>query len=224
MRGQRPHNPSSDYIVIDGIWFYKEKKGKYYMGNVKDESGKRHPVRAHVYVWEKYNGPVPKGCAVHHKDHDPRNNDISNLTLMYGSAHSSMHALEHADNSRENMLNVAIPAAAAWHKSEEGSEWHKQQYEKYTRELWGQEVTLVCQQCGKEYTTKHMKKTTSRFCSNNCKSAFRRASGVDNETRVCPICGSEFTCNKYSRQQVCGNNACIQAVRVPKIAGHHHRK
>lgn len=224
MRGSRPHNPSSDYIIIDGIWFYKEKKGKYYMGNVKDENGKRHPVRAHVYVWKKHYGDIPKGYVVHHKDHDPRNNDISNLELMPLTAHSSMHSLEHIDNSRENLLNAAIPAAATWHKSEEGNEWHKEQYEKYAREKWNQKIILICQQCGKEYETVHAKASRSRFCSNNCKSAFRRASAVDNETRMCAVCGKEYACNKYSRQKVCGNNDCIQAIRVPKIRGHHHQK
>ena len=59
MRGSRPHNPDADYIIIDDIWFYKETRGLYYLGNVPGDDGKRHPVRAHVYVWEKHNGPVP---------------------------------------------------------------------------------------------------------------------------------------------------------------------
>ena len=81
MRGSIPHNPTADHIVIDDIWFYKESRGKYYLGNVPKDDGKRHPVRAHVYVWEKYYGAVPEGFSVHHIDKNPRNNDISNLTL-----------------------------------------------------------------------------------------------------------------------------------------------
>lgn len=224
MRGQRPHKPNADYIVIDGIYFYKEGKGKYYLGNTPTVDGVRKAIRAHIYVWEKYNGPVPKGYAVHHIDHNPRNNDISNLELMDMKEHSSMHSLEHSDASRENMINVAIPAASLWHKSEEAKQWHREHFESVTREKWAKPITLVCQQCGKEYETMQMKHNTSRFCSNNCKSKWRRASGIDNETRKCVVCGNEFVCNKYSRQSTCGNNDCVQTFRKPKIVGVHHQK
>lgn len=213
MRGSRPHNPNADHIEIDGIWFYKEGRGKYYLGNVKDENGKPKPTRAHHYVWKKYNGEIPKGFAVHHIDHNPRNNDISNLVLMNMTEHASMHSLEHSDKSRENMLNNTIPAAALWHKSEDAAKWHRDHYEKITREKWMKPITLVCQQCGKEYETKQSKHSTSRFCSNNCRAKWRRASGVDNETRNCVICNAQFVCNRYSRQSTCGNKTCVKQLR-----------
>lgn len=224
MRGSRPHKPNAEYIVIDGIYFYKEGKGKYYLGNTPTVNGTRKAIRAHIYVWEKYNGAVPKGYAVHHIDHNPRNNDISNLVLMKISEHASMHSLEHIDKSRDNMLKTAIPAAAAWHKSNEAKEWHKQHYESTTREKWLKPVTKVCEICGKEYTTVQSTSAKSRFCSNNCKATFRRRSGADKAPRNCAVCGKEFICYKYSKQATCGNNDCIQTLRRPKIVGHRHQE
>lgn len=61
MRGSRPHNPNADYIIEDGIYFYKETNSGYYLGNVPIPGRKRkYPMRLHVYVWQKYNGEVPK--------------------------------------------------------------------------------------------------------------------------------------------------------------------
>lgn len=213
-------NPTADHQIVDGIAFYRENTGVgYYLGNVPDENGKKHAVRCHVYVWEKANGKVPDGYAVHHIDHNPANNDLSNLQLIKRGAHQSYHASLHKDKARENMDKSARPAAIKWHGSKLGREWHKEHYEEYTREQWMQPVTLTCQVCGKEYVTTHAKATTSRFCSNNCKSKFRRMSGVDNETRHCIICGAEYVCNKYSKQQTCGKRECANESQRRKKIG-----
>ena len=52
----------------------------------------------------------------------------------------------------------------------------------------------VCTNCGKEFVGQPGK---DRFCSNACKSAYRRKSGVDNVTRSCAFCGGPFIVNKY---------------------------
>ena len=52
----------------------------------------------------------------------------------------------------------------------------------------------------------------SSTATNNCKSAARRKSGIDNETRTCGQCGKEFVCNKYARKQHC-NSICAQRHR-----------
>ena len=194
---------TSNYLIIDGIYFYEARTGGYYSGNIKDADGKRHIKRAHIYVWEKYNGKVPKGYHVHHLDGNKANNDISNLALMSAFAHSSHHVLEHSDASRERMQSIVRPLAIQWHKSEAGSEWHKEHYEDSTRAIWSARITKTCEVCGKQFETNHASQNKARFCSNNCKSAFRRMSGVDNETRYCRICGKPFITNKYSRALLC---------------------
>lgn len=230
MRGQRPHNPDSDYIVIDDIWFYKEKRGRYYLGNVPGEDGKRHPVRAHVYVWEKHNGKVPEGFSVHHLDKNPKNNDISNLALMSYSAHSSYHAKDHADESRQRMDDIVRPAAVAWHKSEDGIEWHKQHYDEVTQKIWNTYVTKVCTVCGKEYQVKSCAAQKSMYCSEYCKnrSPERKAKNRERhkqnreyinshlEERICPICGTTFLAKKYYKTKCCSPECRGKAISLSR--------
>lgn len=218
-------NPIAEYQVIDNIYFYKETGSGYFLGNVPDSEGKKHPVRAHVYVWEKYNGKVPPMHSVHHIDRNKANNSIENLTLLSYSEHSSLHSKENAKQSSERMNTIARPKAIEWHKSEAGSAMHRKHYEDSTKAIWQERVTMVCEICGKEYETNHASMHKSRFCSNNCKAKFRRMSGVDNETRLCAICGSEFTCNKYSKQKTCGNKECAnESQRRIKIGKPRHQK
>lgn len=206
MRGSRPHNPTNDYVIVDGIYFYKENKSGYYLGNVKIPNRKRrYPMRLHNYIWQKYNGDIPKGYHVHHVDENKENNDISNLELLPSYAHLSLHAKENADLARENMLNVAQLAAAQWHSSEEGKEYHSNHYEQYTREKWMKPIVKVCEICGKEYITNQASAWKSKYCSNNCKATARRRSGTDKVPYTCPMCGKTYMKYKYSKATVCAD-------------------
>lgn len=49
-------------------------------------------VSIHRHVWEEANGPIPDGWHVHHIDHDPLNNDLSNLVAMPAEEHRAHHA------------------------------------------------------------------------------------------------------------------------------------
>ena len=51
-------------------------------------------VLLHRYVWEKFNGKIPKGFQVHHKDKNKRNWSIENLELVEISQHLRKHAVE----------------------------------------------------------------------------------------------------------------------------------
>lgn len=54
----------------------------------------RKDVHLHVLVWERANGPRPKGNSthIHHKDHDPLNYDLDNLELLSVSDHRRLHS------------------------------------------------------------------------------------------------------------------------------------
>jgi ribonucleotide reductase alpha subunit len=45
----------------------------------------------HRMVWEFYNGEIPEGHIVHHKDKNPSNNSIENLELLSAYEHQSEH-------------------------------------------------------------------------------------------------------------------------------------
>lgn len=187
------------YGTIDNIKFKKDKKTGYYLSGVVN--GKR--VRLHRYVWEKYNGKIPKGYDIHHIDHNKDNNEINNLEIISSRTHKKIHGIEMTEEQRErrrkNLNENARPKAIEWHKSDRAKEFHKEQYKVSLGAL--KPIKLICEYCGKEYYK--VSCGTNRFCSNNCKSAYRRKSGVDNETRKCIKCGKEYTCNKYSCRKMC---------------------
>lgn len=45
------------------------------------------------YIWEKYNGPIPDGYVIHHKDGNHRNHCLPNLQLMTRAEHIKIHRI-----------------------------------------------------------------------------------------------------------------------------------
>lgn len=211
------------YIEYDGKRFYEDGKG-YWIGQEMGPDGKPHRIRLHIYVWEKHNGPVPDGYDIHHIDHDTSNNEIENLVALPRSEHHKLHMEERDKSELTNILKtLAIPKAVYWHKSEQGREWHKQQYRQTLAPKWDERITVNCEYCGKQYQISPLMKEHSRFCSNNCKSAYRRASGIDNIERICAICGKPFITNKYSKAKVCSKD-CANISQSRKKTGVRHQK
>ena len=192
-----------ELACVDGYSFRIDKKTGYYLSSKKID-GKRK--RLHVYVWEKENGKVPKNFHVHHIDGNKDNNDISNLTLMARSVHEKYHGSKMDNEQRERakqvLIDIAIPLSKEWHRSEEGKEWHRKHgVEAYKKR---KPIRYCCTYCGTSFeTTKIYKAGSNTFCSNKCKAAYRRESGVDNIVKKCEKCGGEFIANKYSSVKYC---------------------
>lgn len=185
-----------------GYKFRRDMKTGYYLSSRATDIGRRE--RLHCYVWRYFNGEIPTGYHIHHKDENKSHNDIENLDCIPYSEHLSHHSKQNVKKGYEkwveNLKNNAVPKAKEWHKSEIGKAWHKEHYEKMKSKL--RIVTeKTCEYCGKTYTTAG--NGLNKYCSNNCKSAARRASGIDDEQRKCVICGEIFTCNKYSKTTTC---------------------
>ena len=186
---------------FDGYKFRRDSKTGYYLANKPTYQGKRE--RLHCYVWRYFNGPVPEGFHIHHKDENKYHNDIDNLACVPVSEHTSYHSKKHLDGHREEAvrwMDKIRPLASQWHKSQEGREWHSKHSTEEFKTM--QKREYVCQFCGKKFMSLPIG-PEHKFCSNNCKSGARRKSGVDNETRTCVICGKEFSTNKYSKQKCC---------------------
>ena len=69
---------------FNGIKFTRDERTGYYLNSTIRK-------RMHRYVWEFYNGTIPKGYEIHHKDRNKANNSISNLEIMQKGKHSSLH-------------------------------------------------------------------------------------------------------------------------------------
>lgn len=180
----------------------------------------RGTKRMHVAVWEYYNGRVPKGYHVHHKDKNTANNTIENLELLSAKEHLSEHSKEmfakpeHREWATRHLREIQ-ELAANWHHSEEGRKWHSEHGKRVAANL--RTVTKTCLWCGKEYQVKPL--GTSKFCSGNCKTRYRYHHGLDNETRICECCGKPFSTNKYSSTKYCSKSCgykCGAAKRTAK--------
>lgn len=164
----------SEHIIFDGHKFTKDKTTGYY---IKTTAPRK---RLHIYVWEYYNNcKVPKGFDIHHKDMNKDNNDISNLECISRSRHNKIHGELLSEETREarrrNMNEIARPKAIEWHKSEAGREWHKEQYKETLGKYEKVKIKKICEECGGEYEVNNSNASTSRFCSNKCKSRWRRS-------------------------------------------------
>lgn len=166
----------------------------------------------HRVVWKFYNGDIPEGYQVHHIDGDPANNKIDNLTLVKHGEHiRKYHPL--SDEQKEVLrirLQEVCHQGGEWTKTPEGREFQR----KKANELWERVEyrEYSCIQCGKLFKSRDLKNEKHiKFCSNPCKSAYRRKLGVDNETRYCTECGKEFIINKYNKKAHCCSSECYQA-------------
>lgn len=202
-----------DVVVFNGIKFRRYPDAKwacdrsYYVPGITDRQ--RGFGRLHEEIWKSAHGEIPDGCHIHHADGDALNNDIANLVCLDADEHRALHVEDrHASgvyrtDARLAHLAAIRPEAAKWHRSDEGRAWHRE----HGRATWvdRQPAEATCEQCGARYNTLAAQRH-DRFCSNACKSAWRRATGVDDEERACPQCGGVFRVNRYSKQRFCGRS------------------
>lgn len=98
------------------------------------------------------------------------------------------HFIHHVDHNPLNndLANLALVAAG-----------------EHTKLHWAERQPgfLICEHCGDDFRSRAW--AGERYCSNACKAAARRESGVDNEQRTCTTCGAAFEANKYTAQRFC---------------------
>lgn len=196
--------------IFNGARYHLEKETGYYLHT--GSKGNKNS-RLHRDVYEYYNGEIPKGFHVHHKDHDKSNNDISNLVMLTKKEHNKIHSKEMTEEEkmwrRNNLINNAVPKAREYNLKNRSKEYYQKQYEK-SKDKLHEIKEFICIECGKVFTT--VNNGSNKFCGNNCKSKHRRNSGVDNEERSCPVCENAFSTNKYSKT-VCCSRSCANTYR-----------
>lgn len=119
----------------------------------------------HIAIWEHYNGPKPRGLAIHHIDGDTFNNEVSNLQCLTLSEHIRLH------NAERDCASVNLPqsrkALAEFHRSPEGRRIAGLRSKKYwenAHKSEGRDAT--CCVCGSAFKTICTKPV--RFCSTKC--------------------------------------------------------
>lgn len=199
------------FLYFDGLKFTRDKVTGYYLNSTL-------MIRMHRYVWQYFYGEIPKGYEIHHIDGDKSNNDIKNLEMLDGCEHRKLHGAkmvrEHYDELVQRM-NHAREYANKWHGSKAGKAWHMLHYEQMKENLHCK-VEVLCTNCGKPFFS--TRKRSNHFCSNSCKAAWRRKTGVDNEERKCEYCGQKFIVNKYSKTRFCSGSCANKfSPRLPQL-------
>lgn len=154
-----------------GIRYYRKPPWGYYKSS--------HPYGnkyLHRVVWEDHHGLIPDGCAIHHADHTPANNHISNLRMLSCSDHARYHM---ADPSRIEIATRNIQSAikGAAKKRHDNPEWsrniNKKAWEASARAIEASKEEMVCTICGKKYMgVPAMVK--GGYCGRNCQATARR--------------------------------------------------
>lgn len=180
--------------------FYLDKKTGYWISTACPK------IRAHRWVWMQHHGAIPKGCHIHHKNGNKSDNCIDNLELMAQAEHLRLHMTEEKRAWASSRMDGIRHLTKEWHASEEGIAWHKYHALKNNFGKW-EAKTFKCEVCTKEYET--TKRSKTKFCSNACKSKFRRDSGLDDVIKDCPSCLQEFSSNKYAKHIYC-SRSCAQ--------------
>lgn len=187
---------NSKMIEYDNKKWFKQENENYY---------KHHTTYLHRYIWEKYNGKIKKGYHIHHKDGNFENNDITNLIEVSPYEHAQLHQSEERKQKAREWANQIRPLTKEWHKSEEGKKWHRQHAQRFNfgHISYGK---ATCEVCGKVFVKKQ---DFQKFCSNACKSKYRRQQGLDNIIKKCAYCGKDFETSKYKTNKFC-SRSCFQ--------------
>lgn len=192
-------------IFYNGRTYSKHKKQPYYYIGSK---GNIYSRCMHRQIYFDNYGEIPKGFDVHHKDGNPYNNSPENFELKTRSAHQRDHINEKLKANPgylEKFQKAGIKIAPQWHKSSEGLKWHSENAKKNgfgSQHAFNKfkDKEYHCQFCKNIYDKKTPR---SKFCSNKCKSAYRRSIKKDMEQRICEYCLNGFTAPKYSKIKTC---------------------
>lgn len=150
-----------EVIVWNGIKWYRNDGRKYFRRMYYHKA-----EYLHIEIYKIYNGEIPKGYQVHHKDGDANNNDPSNLVALSPEQHKIEHRkMGSYKNNRPS--EAAYEAAKAWHRSEEGRKWHKEHATKYF------DITNTCPICGKEFKCGNAGYRYRICCGRSCATKYR---------------------------------------------------
>lgn len=204
-------------ITFRGIKYRRYEGVPYFTAGISDRQRKGAKT-FHEDIWRAAHGEIPAGHDIHHIDGDPSNNVLSNLQCLTASDHQAIHTAwrqasgVYVTPERVEHLARIRPMTKVWHASDEGRAWHRE----HGAAMWeGKEQTdRKCVRCGGAYQSRKVGPTF--YCSNACKAAARRASGVDDETRDCARCGAPFNINRYVKGAYCSRSCRGIASRKPR--------
>lgn len=161
-------------------------------------------ISLHRFVWTCYNGEIPDGYDIHHKDFDKNNNDISNLVALPKALHQSLHVRINGKKAHKNRMKfICVNCGCEFEAANIGHNLYcsRKCLMEYTRNVLYVEPR-VCAYCGKifsAYQYGHQK-----FCCHECSVEYvKQNSGT--EVRTCAQCGKKIIVVKHelNRKKYC---------------------
>jgi hypothetical protein len=199
-----------------GLRFYARQDGYFHS---KNPGG----VLLHREIWSANHGEIPDGYDVHHADDDKSNNDPGNFECRPKPDHCRHHmrSPERLAKSAES-IKIAIERAAE--KRRANPQWSREISSiacaaSIEAKLNEPLQTFQCAHCGRDYEVKPSSRKRG-FCSMSCQGMARKASGIDDEDRICAECGVAFRANRYIRKDCCSRR-CSGVVAARKRLQHH---
>lgn len=179
------------HITFNGTIYHKHK----------DDHFTYHSL-IHRDIWQYYNGEIPKGYFIHHRNKNKVDNDISNLQLVTSSQHKRLHNLSAkrkkyiCEYCGKDFLSSCF-TPPRFYSSKCNSTWHKEN----EREI------RICPFCHKGFSVyRHSRKVyCSRYCANQVTSKNNIKPTVK---RKCAVCGKDFIVPKSHKKQVCCSQTC----------------
>ena len=180
--------------IFCGLKFYKKKSNNYCCA-----------VSLHRFIWTYFNGEIPEGYDVHHRDFNHDNNDISNLELVTKDAHKKIHAAVKSTRrpDKKSTFTCAVcgreyEAANRGNNAYCSAECKKKSHLK----------TRTCEICGNEFSATIG--SSQKFCSESCYHQYRQ----QREIKKCPVCGKEFKIHPSRKKIYCSTKCFASTVKL----------
>ena len=163
-----PHEHYADPIVLDALTQYFD--GGLYRLWPSEKYLSRGGKKLHRDVWALAFGPIPKGCHIHHKDSNPRNNQLNNLECLPASLHLSETSRRNNALRTEHFTPEARAKASDWHRSEEGRLWHRRHNARFQPWTKWKYIAMQCPGCNQEFQgISRQNGYSQKFCTEKCK-------------------------------------------------------
>ena len=165
-----------------GFKFYKNKGGNFCC-----------TMSIHRFIWQYFNGEIPEGYDVHHRDLNHNNNSLSNLQLLTKDEHKKIHMAIKKLPSKK----MRATCANCGQKYEIVNAVNNKFCSEECAKLFEPE-TRICVHCGKEFIPSNK---NNIYCSENCnKNASRERNLVET---TCLLCGKKFLAEKNRGTKFC---------------------
>lgn len=174
-----------EWVVYAGRRWHR--RNAYFSTAFRNPDGSQRTELLHRRVWADAHGAIPDGYVVHHKDDNPKNNEIENLELMERSAHNSMHKRGRLPATHRLQVFVCRHCGSIvervqmsdgrWcsGRCKDAGRYAAGYRSPQRRALAAARAKLVCCECGSSLNAKNSR---ARFCSSRCAKRTQRRARV----------------------------------------------